>query len=99
MASGDVVMLAQEAGGGTTFTVTTTVDLAVMGWGFISMGNLPLENYVASTSGYGLWLKDPDSANPNNMGNFRPVIPAGTLITKTNVDVDQYGVQVSCIEL
>jgi hypothetical protein len=97
MASGDIVMLTQEAGNGNTFTFTTTVDLVIMGWGFESIGNVGLGTFVASTSGISFLLRDPSAASP--IAGPKPVIPSGSVLTKTNVDVNVYGIQINCIEL
>ena len=99
MASGDVVMLSQEAGNGNTFTFTTTVDLVIMGWGFVSIGDVGLGTFVGSTSGINLLLRDPSTASTTAGGMTKPVIPSGSVITKTNVDVNVYGIQINCIEL
>jgi len=98
MASGDIVVLSQDAGNGNLFTFTTTVDLAIMSWGFQSIGNLGYGTWVASTSGIGFFLRDPETQIASN-GQSRPVIPSGSVITKNNVDVDVYGVIITCIEI
>ena len=97
LASGDAFLLSQEAGNGNSWSYTATADLVILSWGNTSAGNIALGTWVNATSGVFQFLKSPDNSLSN--GQNKVVLTSGSTITIDNIDVNNYGLFISGIEL
>ena len=99
MASGDVISVEHNAGSGSTFSYTSTVDFIVLNQAGVNWGVINLNNWVSATSGiYGI-LSDQFCPGGSRNGDNKFLIPSGSVLGKTDPDMNTYGCALIGIEL
>ena len=98
MASGDPIVITQEAGNGNTFSYTATTDIVITSYG--GQGTfLNFNTWVNSTSGVYSLLSKQDSTAQNVSQFNKLVIKSGQTLTADDVDVNIFGYFLSGFEL
>jgi len=98
LASGDAIVVKQEAGNGNTWSYTATADLIITSFGLIG-SNIFLGTYVSATSGVNAFLTKSEATPVNQTQLNKLVIKSGETLTANDGDVNTSGLYIGGFEL
>ena len=98
LASGDAIVIKQEAGNGNTWSYTATADLIITSYSLIG-SNIFVGTWVSSASGVNAFLPKSESTPSNQTRLNKLVIKSGETLTANDVDVDTNGLYLGGFEL